>query len=128
MPDCDNAGEVIKMDAVMTKPKQSYVFDHKLTDEEIHELIENYGYDPKYLDPDYEDPDDDGILWDKFGNPTESMIRMKYEDLHGLAQYSEPMTLDEFHDWMAEVCAEVDAELEAKRDYETTNTTQQIPA
>ena len=88
------------MGEVSTKPKQSYVFDRKLTDEEIHELIENYEYDPKYLDPDYEDPDDDGVLWDKFGNPTESMIRMKYEDLHNLPVYSEPMTLDElFAEW-----------------------------
>ncbi len=87
------------MEAVLTKPRQSYVFDRKLTDEEIHELIENYDYDPKYLDPDYEDPDDDGILWDKFGNPTESMIRSKYEELHGLDD-GEVMTLDElFAEW-----------------------------
>ena len=43
------------MEAVMEKKKKSYVFDRKLTDEEIEELIENYDYDPKYLDPDYDD-------------------------------------------------------------------------
>ena len=88
------------MEEVIARPKQSYVFDHKLTDEEIEALIENYDYDPKYLDPDYDDENDDGVLWDKFGNPTESMIRMKYEELHGLDTYSEPMTLDElFAEW-----------------------------
>ena len=89
------------MEEVMTRPKQSYVFDRKLTDEEIEELIENYDYDPKYLDPDY---DDGGTelepAYDRFGNPTEALIRLMYENRHGLAQYSEPMTLDElFAEW-----------------------------
>ena len=87
------------MDAVMTKKKQSYVFDRKLTDEEIEELIENYDYDPKYLDPDY---DDGGTelepVWDRFGNPTEATIRAMYESRHDIV--SEPMTLDElFAEW-----------------------------
>ena len=87
------------MEEVLTRQKQSYVFDHKLTDEEINELVENYEYDPKYLDPDYDDGSD-GRLWDEFGNPTESMIRMRYEDIHHLPVYSEPMTLDElFAEW-----------------------------
>ncbi len=87
------------MEAVLTRPKQSYVFDHKLTDEEVEELIENYDYDPKYLDPDYVDHDDDGVLWDRFGNPTESMIRAKYEDIHGIGG-CELMTQDElFAEW-----------------------------
>ena len=43
------------MEAVIERKKQSFLFDHKLTDEEIEELIENYDYDPKYLDPDYDD-------------------------------------------------------------------------
>ena len=89
------------MEAVMTKPKQSYVFDRKLSDEEIEALIENYDYDPKYLDPDY---DDGGTelepVYDRFGNPTEALIRVLYENRHGLAVYSEPMTLDElFAEW-----------------------------
>ena len=82
------------MEAVITKPKQSYVFDRKLTDEEIEELIENYDYDPKYLDPDY---DDGGTelepVYDKYGNPTEATIRAMYEDRHDLTEG--PMTIDE---------------------------------
>ena len=97
------------MEAVLERPRTSYVFDRKLTDEEIHELIENYDYDPKYLDPDYEDPNDDGILWDKFGNPTESMIRSKYEELHGLDD-GEVMTLDEFRTWLHDALADDDLE------------------
>ena len=42
------------MEEVMTKPRQSYVFDHKLTDEEVHELVENYEYRPDF--------EDDGVL------------------------------------------------------------------
>ena len=89
------------MEAVQTKKRQSYVFDRKLTDEEIEELIENYDYDPKYLDPDY---DDGGTelepAYDRFGNPMEALIRLMYEKRHGLVQYSEPMTLDElFAEW-----------------------------
>ena len=100
------------MEEVVARPKQSYVFDRKLTDEEIEELIENYDYDPKYLDPDYDDENDDGVLWDKFGNPTESMIRMKYEERNGLDTYSEPMTLDElFAEW-EELYNETEAEYE----------------
>lgn len=87
------------MEALTTKPKQSYVFDHKLTDEEIEELIENYDYDPKYLDPDY---DDGGTelepVHDRFGNPSEALIRALYEARHDIC--SEPMTLDElFAEW-----------------------------
>ena len=87
------------MEAISEKKKQSYVFDHKLTDEEIESLIENYDYDPKYLDPDY---DDGGTelepVWDKYGNPTEATIRAMYEDRHDIG--SEPMTLDElFAEW-----------------------------
>ena len=87
------------MDAVLTRPKQSYKFDRKLSEEEIEELIENYDYDPKYLDPDY---DDGGTelepVYDRFGNPTEATIRALYEDRHDIG--GEPMTLDElFAEW-----------------------------
>ncbi len=116
------------MEEVIARPKQSYVFDRKLTDEEIEELIENYDYDPKYLDPDYDDENDDGVLWDKFGNPTESMIRMKYEERNGLDTYSEPMTLEELHAWAAEVIAEADAEMEAEEKNATYRTAQRISA
>ena len=91
------------MEATLTKPKQSYVFDHKLTREEIEELVDNYDYDPKYLDPDYEDPDDDGILFDRFGNPTEHMIRAMYEDEHDIG---ETFTPEEFFAQLDEMRAE----------------------
>ena len=83
------------MEAITEKKKQSYVFDRKLTDEEIHELVENYDYTPDF--------EDDGVLWDKFGNPTESMIRWTYERNHGLDELSEPMTWEEFCDELQEL-------------------------
>ena len=87
------------MEAVLMRPKQSYVFDHKLTDDEIEELIENYDYDPKYLDPDYDDGSDElEPIYDRYGNPTESSIRALYEARHNIC--SEPMTLEElFAEW-----------------------------
>ena len=97
------------MEATLTKPKQSYVFDHKLTPEEIQELVDNYDYDPKYLDPDYEDPDDDGILFDRFGNPTEATIRSWYEVQHGYLDG--PYTLEEYDAMLDELRAEVEAEM-----------------
>ena len=100
------------MEAITEKKKQSYVFDRKLTDEEIHELVENYDYTPDF--------EDDGVLWDKFGNPTESMIRWTYERNHGLDELSEPMTLEELAaDW-AQMLAEVE--------YEENGTAQQVSA
>ena len=88
------------------------MFDRKLTDEEVHELVENYEYTPDF--------EDDGVLWDKFGNPTESMIRWKYEENHGLDELSEPMTLEELAaDW-EQMLAEVEDE--------ESRAAQQIPA
>ena len=105
------------MEATTTKPKQSYVFDRKLTDEEVRELIDNYDYTPDF--------EDNGVLWDRFGNPTESMIRYTYERDHGLLEYEGPFTMDEFSDWLEEVCAEADAEM---AEDEARRTKQQIPA
>ena len=94
------------MEAAMTKPKQSYVFDHKLTDEEIEELIENYDYDPKYLDPDY---DDGGTelepVYDRFGNPSEALIRALYEERHDIG---ETLTWEEFCDELQELYEETE--------------------
>lgn len=79
--------------AVLERKKQSYKFDRKLTDEEIEQLIEDYDYDMKYLDPDYDDEDGElEPVWDKYGNPTESTIRAMYESRHGI--YDE-MTAEE---------------------------------
>ncbi len=95
------------MDEVIERPKQSYVFDRKLSDDEIEELIENYDYDPKYLDPDYDDGGTElDPVYDRFGNPTESLIRALYEDRHDIG--SEPMTLDEFFAELNELRAEAD--------------------
>ncbi|MBQ6774649.1 MAG: hypothetical protein IJP48_11400 [Synergistaceae bacterium] len=41
--------------AVIEKRRVWKAPTRKLTDEEIDELIENYDYDPRYLDPDYDD-------------------------------------------------------------------------
>ena len=97
------------MENATQKKKQSYVFDRKLTNEEIEQLIENYDYDPKYLDPDYDDGGSElEPVWDKFGNPTEATIRALYEDRHDIG--TGPMTLDELAaDW-EQMLAEVDYE------------------
>ncbi|MBR0257467.1 MAG: hypothetical protein IJQ58_07000 [Synergistaceae bacterium] len=89
------------MEAVTTRPKQSYKFDRKLTPEEIQALVDNYDYDPSVYDS---DDLGDGVLFDRFGNPTEALIRSRYETEHG---YTEgPFTLDElfaeFDKWRAE--------------------------
>ncbi len=86
------------MEEVLTRPKQSYVFDRKLTDEEIRGLVENYDYTP-YWD---EDPDNDegtelDPVYDRYGNPTESTIRAMYESLHGIG---EETTLDDMLAWI----------------------------
>ena len=79
------------MAEVLTKPKQSYVFDHKLTPEEIQELVDNYDYDPKYLDPDYFDEDEPWQpIYDAYGNPTEATIRALYEDEHDIGETFTP--------------------------------------
>ena len=104
------------MEAVLTRPKQSYKFDHKLTDEEVEELIENYDYDPNNY------PDDSGRIWDEFGNPTEATIYAMYEDRHDISEGS--MTVEEFSDWLDEICAEADAEMAN----ETRRTGQRISA
>ena len=66
----------------------------KLTAEEIEALIENYDYDPNWDDGIDDDDDDCEIepLYDKYGNPSESMIRSFYESRHGLG---EVVTLEE---------------------------------
>ncbi|MBR1657814.1 MAG: hypothetical protein IJ697_05030 [Synergistaceae bacterium] len=89
------------MEAVLERPKQKYKFDRKLGDEEIEELVENYDYTPEY-------EDDDGEIWDRFGNPTEATIRARYEAVHGIGEG--PMTLDEFDDLLDEWRREADDE------------------
>ena len=93
------------MEAVLTSPKEKYHFTRKMTDEEIRELIDNYDYTE-------EDEDDNGAIWDKFGNPSESTIRAKYEVEHGL---TDKMTLEEFFAELDELRAEAYAEDEEYR-------------
>ena len=85
------------MEAVIERKKQSFLFDHKLTDEEIEEVLENWNYDPSYYDED-DDSDVPAPVFDKYGNPTRETLDAMYEDRHGI--YSEPMTVDElFAEW-----------------------------
>lgn len=84
------------MEAVLEKPKQSYVFDHKLSDEEIRELIDNFDYEA-YEAEAFDDNYVPEPVWDRFGNPTRDTIASKYEVEHGL---TEVMTLEEFHDFL----------------------------
>ncbi|MBQ6970944.1 MAG: hypothetical protein IJP86_01165 [Synergistaceae bacterium] len=97
--------------------RRSYVFDRKLTEEEIRELVDSYEYDPEHY------PDDGGRIWDEFGNPTEATICAWYESDHGITEG--PFTDEEFGDWLDEVCAEADAEM---AEDEARRTDQRIPA
>ena len=93
-----NVHEVIVMEEVLTRPKQSYVFDRKLTDEEIRGLVENYDYSPYWdEDPDNNEGDELDVLFDRYGNPTEPLIHAMYETENGLTT---PTTLDEILAWI----------------------------
>ncbi|MBQ3655053.1 MAG: hypothetical protein II954_11665 [Synergistaceae bacterium] len=83
------------MEAVLERPKTVWVEpDHKLTDEEIEDLIENYDYDPSVYDDD--DSTELDPVYDKYGNPTESTIRALYESRHNIGSET---TLDELLAW-----------------------------
>ena len=83
------------MEAVLERPKTVWVDpDHKLTDEEIEDLIENYDYDPSVYDDD--DSTELDPVYDKYGNPTESTIRALYESRHNIGSET---TLDELLAW-----------------------------
>ena len=87
------------MEAVLTRPEQKYVFDHKLSQEEIQERVDNYDYDPKYADPDYFDENEPAQpIYDVFGNPTEATIRALYEDEHDIGETFETSE-DLFAEW-----------------------------
>ena len=93
------------MEEVLTSPKQSYVFDRKLTDEEVRELIDNFDYEAWLAD--YDEEGEPEPVWDRFGNPTRDTIAAKYEAEHGIG---ERMTLEEFFAELDELRAEVDNE------------------
>ena len=101
------------MEATLEKKKQSYVFDRKLTDEEIRELIDNFDYESYSAEVDGNDDYVPAPLWDRFGNPTRDTIAAKYEEEHGLIDG--PMTIEElFAEW-DEILAETEEEYEKNR-------------
>ena len=73
------------MEAVLER-KKWVVPTRKLTAEEVEALIGNHDYDSNWDDG--IDDDDYKIepLYDKYGNPSESMIRSFYESRHGLGE------------------------------------------
>ena len=91
------------MEALLTRPKQSYKFDRKLTEEEIEELVENYDYDPAYDQDEDREPEP---MYDRYGNPTRDTIAAMYEMRHRITH--DRMTLDEFHSWMSEMYEEAE--------------------
>ena len=97
---------------VMNKEKITCIpeggFDRKLTDEEIDELLENYGYDPDYYAEDGSDTPRE--IFDRFGNPTRPTLDVMYEKKHGIAASEGPMTLDEFKVWFDDILAETEEE------------------
>ena len=104
------------MEALSEKKKQSYIFDRKLTDEEIRELIDNFDYESYSAEVDGNDDYVPAPVWDKFGNPTRDTIAAKYEEEHGLIDG--PMTIEEFF-------AELDA-LREEIDHETNRTDESV--
>ena len=90
--------------------------DRKMTMEELWARFE--------YDPDYETGDlaYDGALYDRYGNPTYGTLCSLYEREHNISEG--PMTMDEFDDWLDEMRAEADAEMEDEKDRQA----KQIPA
>ena len=101
--------------------------DHKLTHEEIEDILEHWDYDPEHGE-EYEEYNENGValLDDKFGNPSYGSFEALYEKRHNIS--CGPMTLDEFGDWLDDVIAETDAERKTEMSYEAYRTPQQIPA
>ena len=87
------------MEGVIARPKQNYVFDRKLTDSEVRELIDNFDYDA-WLE-DYDEDGDPEPIWDRFGNPTRDTIAAKYESEHGIGYL---MTVEEAIEEIHEAC------------------------
>ena len=99
------------MEAVLTRPRQSYIFDRALTKEEIDELVDNYDYDPAY---DHDEGREPEPMFDMYGNPTRDTIASMYEMRFGI--HSHPMTLEEFDDELDKWRAEADAEMTDEAD------------
>ena len=70
--------------------KKDCLFDHKLTPDELEEVLANWDYDPSYYDDD--DCDVPSPLWDIYGNPTRETLDAMYESRHGIGYV---MTVEE---------------------------------
>ena len=82
------------MEAVLDRPKTSWVKpNHKLTHEEFEEILANWEYDP-YYDSEYDEYNENGLplISDEFGNPTYGAFQAMYETRHDLC---EEVTLEE---------------------------------
>lgn len=108
------------MEAVKEKKYVWVKPDRKMT---MEELWARFEYDPDYVD---EDPAYERAFFDRYGNPTYGTLSAMYEDEHNIG-YG-PFTMEEFDEWLDEVRAEADTEMEAERNYETDRRTQQISA
>ena len=83
------------MEAVLERSK-SCLFDHKLSDEELAEVLANWDYDPSYYD-DEDDCDVPAPVRDRFGNPTRETLDAMYETEHGL---TEPTAVEDLLSWV----------------------------
>ena len=81
--------------------------DRKMT---MDELWARFTYDPDYETGDLAY---DRAFYDRYGNPTYGTLCVWYERDHNISEG--PMTMDEFDDWLDEIRAEVDAEIEDKK-------------
>ncbi len=85
--------------------EKSYVFDHKLSEEEIEELLENFDYDTWLAE--FDEDAEPEPNYDRFGNPTKDTLAGMYEDRHDLGVW---MTHDELMADFERMRAEVDNE------------------
>ena len=94
------------MTAIMERQRtENYcLFDHKLSPEELEEVLANWEYDPSYYDDD-DDCDTPAPLWDIYGNPTRETLDAMYEDRHDIG---ETMTWEEFCDELQELYDETE--------------------
>ena len=88
------------MEAVLDRPAKNSLFDRKMTDEEIEEILEHWNYDPSYYDDD-DESDEPSPVWDKYGNPTRETLDAMYEARHGIGYV---MTVEEAVAEIHEAC------------------------
>lgn len=71
------------MGTMLEKKKQNYVFDRKLTKEEIDELVRDFDYESYLADLD-EDADPEPS-YDEYGNPLRDTLAWMYERDHDIS-------------------------------------------